>query len=107
MSAFRNEVTWEDLGDWTVADNLQNTVRTISIQDLRERMERVFGWLQNSEILMRTPHSLLGGETPWDVLYHTSGGARRIENILDLVDQGRLVEFPTQKHFKTACRHAI
>jgi len=104
MDVFKNEVTWEDLGDWVSADDLHGITVSVSIQQLRERMERVFGWSQNAEILMRIPHALLSGETPWDVLYHTPCGPRRIENILDLMEQGRLLDLAKPQNPATARR---
>ena len=102
-----NQMPWENLGDEIVADDAEGPFVEASTQKLRERMERVFGWLINAEILMRLPHAFLGGETPWEVLYHTPGGARRIENILDLVEQDRLRVLSVRSKAKTSSRYAI
>jgi len=95
MAAVRKEASWEDLGDWIDTADARSQSDGTSIQTLRLRMVRVFGWQKNAEMHMRSPHFLLNGDTPWDALYYVRGGARRISSLLDLIDQGRLELFPS------------
>jgi len=93
--ANKRELNRQDLGALVEVDDDGISSGT-TVQNLRERTEQVFGWTHNAdaEYLMRTPHVLLDGETPWDVLYYSSGGASRLENILDLLEQGVLETLP-------------
>jgi hypothetical protein len=93
-SEIKTKLTWADLGAWIDVNEPNLAPSGISIQDVRERMERVMDWREDAEFMMRTPSALLGGETPWDVLYYTPGGGHRLMNVLDLVEQKRLAEFP-------------
>jgi len=95
-NASQIELSWQDIGALVEADDQGGASTGATVQDLRERTEHVFGWTHDAdaEYLMRTPHVLLGGETPWDVLYYSSGGANRLENVLDLVEQGILEALP-------------
>lgn len=81
----------------------------ISLQALRERAERILcrSHDTDTEILMRTPHAALAGETPWEMLYHSPGGIARLENILDLLDQGRLVVLPVVGRYRLPERRAV
>jgi len=86
------DVSWCDLAAWVTA-----RCPGTSVQDVRDRMESVFGWHRNADLLMRLPHPLLAGETPWDVLFYTPGGAARITAILDQVERGRLAVLPVRR----------
>ncbi len=106
-TAIRNDVSWKDLGSWVDAYDDGYPSSEISIQDLRERMERVFDWSENAEIQMRTPHIVLDGETPWDVLYCTATGPRRIETVLDLLEQGKLRIYRCAESFSGPEQRAV
>ncbi len=82
---------------------------TISLQALRERTEHILGRMYaetDAETLMRTPNAFLSGETPWNALYHTPGGADRLVNVLDLIEQGRLEALPVTGRYKLTERRA-
>ena len=107
--ANQKELSWQDLGALVEAVDQDEESTGATVQDLRERTEQVFGWTHNAdaEYLMRTPHVLLGGESPWDVLYYSSGGANRLENVLDLVEQGILEALPVATYYDGLDRRMI